>query len=113
MHPEPILRARPCPDPMKPPGASRLERKALAAGWDVRVGIALGYRRVGRHDSGVYRPIRSVMVEGRRNGVRFTAMWVGEFDGSGMKFDGGRWTEPREYGFAAGVREIEAKVDAL
>lgn len=115
-HPDPILRAIPCPPSMVPRGASALVRKAEAAGWDVRVGIALGYRTVGRADSGVYRHIRSVMVEARRSGFRLTALWEGPIDGSVMKFDEGRWTPPRDWGYAMGLRDLTSKlteVDAL
>lgn len=108
MHPEPIMRAKPCPEEMQPEAAKRFANQARDAGWDVRVGIAIGYRRVGRHDSEVFRPVRSVMVEARRAGSRITALWVGQVDGSEMKFDNA-WRGWKKLG----ARDLKTEVDAL
>ncbi len=109
-HPEPIIRGRRCPPEMWPKPVARFVRKATDAGWDARVGIAIGYRRVGRIDSEVFRPQRLVWIEARRPGARIEASWVGPVDGSKMSFDGAwRYPGPRKLG----ARELDGEVDAL
>lgn len=89
-YPEPLMRAKPCPPELQPQKAKLFAKRATEAGWDVRVGVALGFRVVGRSDSGEYKAVRSVMVEARRAGRRVQAVWVGPPDGSKMSFDWAR-----------------------
>ena len=120
MHPEPILRAKICPPELLPTSAARLLKRAESRGLRNRATIAIGYREFGRQGSEDYRPVRSVLVKIQSDKGRIAASWLGDVDGSKMKFDGA-WiartgSGPGKLLFPPdklGSAELNAEVDAL
>lgn len=113
MHPEPVIRARPCPSEMLPRNAAALLKRAEKRGLKCRATIAIGYREFGRQGSEDYRPVRSVLVKVQSDKGRLAALWMGPVDGSKMGFDGAWIYRPGIGVEKLSSEAVKLEVDAL
>ena len=73
-HPEPIIRARPCPAEMLPDSAALLIRRAEALGFRTQATIAIGWHSP-PPGKPLGKPIRDIIVKIQKSDVLLVGTW--------------------------------------